>query len=185
VPLSTLDPKPALVVVDLQAAIVAMGVPGTAEVIDRSAQLLDAFRGQGHPVVLVNVDAGPGGRSDLNPAGGGRTMTAEEIAFVPELGRVDSDIVVTKHTRGAFHGTALEQELTARGVTQVFLTGIATGSGVEETAREAYARGFNVVTVTDAMVDRDPAVHAFVVSKVLPKFTETASTAEVLARVGG
>lgn len=180
-PLSTVDPKPALIVIDLQAAIVSLGVPGTTEVIARSARLLDAFRAAGHPVVLVNVDASPGGRSDHNPAGGGSRMSPEQIAFVPELGQTADDIVITKHTRGAFHATSLEDELAAGGVTQVFVTGIATGSGVEETCREAFARGLNVVAVTDAVADRDPEVHDFVLTRVLPRFTETATTDEVLA----
>lgn len=180
-PLTTVDPKPALVVVDLQTSIVALGVPGTPQVLANSARLLDAFRAAGHPVVLVNVDASPGGRSDANPGGVPTRMSGEQLDFVSELGQVDSDLVVTKHTRGAFHGTSLEDDLRSRGVTQVFLTGIATGSGVEETAREAYARGFHVVTVTDACADRDPATHDFVAGRVLPKFTETTTTEGVLA----
>jgi nicotinamidase-related amidase len=180
-PLSVVDAKPALLVVDLQVGIVAMGVPGTAEVVERSARLAAGFRAAGHPVVLINVDAAPGGRSDHNPAGGARTIDPSTLAFVPELAQAADDIVITKHTRGAFHATALEAELAARGVTQVFVTGIATGSGAEETCREAYARGLNVVSVIDAMADRDPETHAFVTTKVLPKFTETTTTDEVLA----
>lgn len=183
-PLSVLDPRPALVVVDLQRSIVAIGVPGTAEVVAHSARLLDAFRTAGHPAVLVNVDASPGGRSDHNPGGVPTRLAGDQLEFVPELGRRDADLVVTKHTRGAFHGTSLEQDLAERGVTQVFVTGIATGSGVEETAREAYARGLNVVVVTDAVADRDPEVHDFVLARVLPRFTETATTGEVLAALG-
>ncbi|WP_017934755.1 isochorismatase family protein [Nocardioides sp. Iso805N] len=183
-PLSILDPKPALVVVDLQRSIVAIGVPGTAEVVAHSARLLEAFRAAGHLVVLVNVDASPGGRSDHNPGGVPTRLTGDQLELVPELGRRDTDLVVTKHTRGAFHGTSLEKELAERSVTQVFVTGIATGSGVEETAREAYARGLNVVVVTDAVADRDPEVHAFVLTRVLPRFTETATADEVLAALG-
>ncbi|HVX55000.1 isochorismatase family cysteine hydrolase [Nocardioides sp.] len=180
-PLTVIDRRAALVIVDLQVGVVDMGVPGTPDVVARSARLADAFRAHGHLVVLVNVDGGPGGRSDANPAGGIRRIPVEELAFAPEHGQRSDDLVITKHTRGAFHGTALAQELAARGVTQVVVTGIATGSGVEETAREAYAHGLNVVAVVDAMADRDPETHAFCVRKVLPKFTETATTDEVLA----
>lgn len=182
-PLSTLDATPALLVVDLQAQVIAMGLEDTPAVVERSAALAKAFREQGHPVVLINVDASPDGRSDANPAGGGARLSGDALAFAPELGQVDSDIVITKQTRGAFHGTTLEAELARRGVTQVFVTGVATGSGVEETCREAYARGLNVVTVTDAVTDRDAEVHEFVLRKVLPRFTETATTEQVLARL--
>jgi len=183
-PLTVVDPVPALVVIDLQSGIVAMGVPDTPAVVERSAALADAFRAQGHPVVLVNVSAAPGGRTDANPAGGARVLPEAGIALVPELGATDADVLVTKRTRGAFHGTALAEELVTRGVTQVFLTGIATGSGVEETGREAFAHGLNVVYVTDAMADMDPEIHEFAVRKVLPKLGQTATTDEVLAALG-
>ena len=54
---------------------------------------------------------------------------------------------------GAFLGTKLDEELKARGVTQVVMVGVATGSGVESTARSAFDLGYNVVFVSDAMVD--------------------------------
>ena len=39
------------------------------------------------------------------------------------------DYTVTKMNIGAFYGTALESILRCRGVTQIFLAGVATGSG--------------------------------------------------------
>jgi nicotinamidase-related amidase len=36
--------------------------------------------------------------------------------------------------------------LKARDVTQVVIAGVATGTGVEATARQAYEAGFNVTT---------------------------------------
>jgi nicotinamidase-related amidase len=180
-PLTTVDPTPALVVVDLQSGIVAMGLSETPAVIEKSVALADAFRAKGHPVVLVNVSAAPGGRTDLNPAGGARELPEAGTVLVPELGASDADILITKRTRGAFHGTALAEELAQRGVTQVFLTGVATGSGVEETGREAFAHGLNVVYVTDAMADSDPEIHEFAVRKILPKQGETTTTDEVIA----
>jgi nicotinamidase-related amidase len=50
--------KTALIVIDLQNAIVGMNpVPHTAaQVVENSKKLADAFRGQGAPVVYVRVD---------------------------------------------------------------------------------------------------------------------------------
>jgi nicotinamidase-related amidase len=180
-PLSAVDAAPALVVVDLQAGIVGRPLPGMAEVVARSAALAEAFRDRGHLVVLVNVEAGPRGRSDQSAGRDSSiTLPPESLAFAPELGRAEDDLVITKRTRGAFHGTALAEELAARGITQVFVTGVATGSGVEATAREAHAHDLHVVTVTDAMLDTDPEIHDFVIRKVFPKFAETATTEDVL-----
>ncbi len=53
-----LDPaRTALVLIDLQAGVLAMDVaPHTAaDVVARSAHLADAFRAAGSPVVLVRV----------------------------------------------------------------------------------------------------------------------------------
>jgi nicotinamidase-related amidase len=60
---------------------------------------------------------------------------------------------VTKRTRGAFTNPDLEEHLKALGVTQVVLAGIATSSGVESAARQAYELGFNVTLAIDAMTD--------------------------------
>jgi nicotinamidase-related amidase len=70
--------------------------------------------------------------------------------------------------------------LRQRGVTQVFLTGVATSLGVESTARSAYDHGYNVVLVVDAMTDRDADAHRHSVEKILPRLGETATTDDVL-----
>jgi nicotinamidase-related amidase len=104
---------------------------------------------------------------------------------VPELGREAEDHVVTKQRWGAFLGTDLDGYLRGRGVTQVVLAGISTSAGVESTARGAYDLGYNVVLVTDAMTDRNAEAHRHSVETVFPRLGETATTAEVLARLGG
>ena len=70
-------------------------------------------------------------------------------------------------------------------MTQVFLAGIATGSGVEATARSASDHGYNVVFVVDAMTDRDADVHRFFVEKVFPRVGETDTTENVLKLLRG
>lgn len=177
-PLTTVDATPALIVVDLQKGIAPYA---PAEVIANNATLADAFRGKDHPVVLVNVAAGAPGRTDQNPEGGGHDIPAEATELVPELGATGADILVTKRTWGAFHGTDLHEQLQKRGVTQVFVTGVATSIGAETTARAAYEHGYHVVLVEDAMADLDPAHHAHAVTAVFPRLGQVASTAEVVA----
>ena len=63
------------------------------------------------------------------------------------------------------------------------ITGVATTAGVESTARAAYEHGYNVVTVTDAMTDRDLAAHDNSVRRVFPRIGETATTGEILAHL--
>ena len=64
-PLTTLDAKAALIVIDLQKGIVGMPtVHPVPEIVVRTAELARAFRKRGLPVVLVNVDGRAPGRTD-------------------------------------------------------------------------------------------------------------------------
>ncbi|MBI0384557.1 isochorismatase family protein, partial [Streptomyces albiflaviniger] len=94
------------------------------------------------------------------------------------------DIVVTKHTWGAFHGTDLDLQLRRRGATQVVLGGIATSIGVESTARAAYAHGYHVTLATDAMTDMDADAHRNSVEKIFPRLGETDSTDAIIGLLG-
>lgn len=183
---TALDPRTALVVIDLQAGVVARPVqPYTgAEVVTRTAELAEAFRSHGLPVVLVRVsfaadwgDLVPG-RTEVAPSGGALPEGWDVI--VAQLAGHPGDITVTKRNWGAFHGTGLDVQLRRRGVTQIVLTGIATSIGVESTARAAHEHGYHVTLATDAMSDLDPEAHRNSVERIFPRLGETGTTAEVL-----
>ena len=183
-PLTKLDTVAALVAIDLQKGIVGMPtVHSTDEIVGRTAQLARAFRDRGLPVVLVNVSDRAPGRTD---AGAPKfAFPPDWTELVPGLEQQPGDLLITKQRVGAFIGTALDDSLRRRGVTQIFLTGVATGSGVESTARSAYDFGYNVVFVTDAMTDRDAETHRHCVEKAFPKLGETATTDDVLKMLSG
>ena len=178
-PLTTLDPKTALIVVDLQKGVInSPFIHRVSGVIERTRALLDAFRRHDLPVVLVNVAGGAPGRTE-QPR---RFSTLPEgfSDLIPELDRQPCDIVVTKRTWGAFASTDLEARLKATGVTQVVVTGVATGTGVEATARQPYEQGFNVTLALDAMTDARPEAHEYSVAHVFPRLGETGSTQDIL-----
>lgn len=183
---TALDPRTALVVIDLQAGVVAAPTqPYTgAEVVTRSAELADAFRAHGLPVVLVRVSfAADGadlvpGRTEAPRPGGARPEGWD--AVVGELAGHPGDITVTKRNWGAFHGTDLDVQLHRRSVTQIVLTGIATSIGVESTARAAHEHGYHVTLATDAMSDLVPEAHRNSVERIFPRLGETGTTAEIL-----
>jgi nicotinamidase-related amidase len=183
-PVTALDTRAALIVIDLQKGIVAMPLAHPAsDVVGRSAELARAFRKRGLPVVLVNVTAATPGRTDAGAFRG--SFPDGWTDLVPELDQQPGDHLVSKQRVGAFLHTDLNTYLLDQGVTQVFVTGIATGSGVESTMREARDHGYNVVSVVDAMSDRDAETHDFCVRKVFPRLSETGTTADVLALLHG
>ncbi|MDR3466008.1 MAG: isochorismatase family protein [Xanthobacteraceae bacterium] len=178
--LTTLDPNTALLVVDLQKGLV--GSPfnhPVADVVARARALIDAFRGHALPVVLINVAGGAPGRTE-QPRRHGGAFPEGFTDFIPELGHQPDDIVVTKRTWGAFAGTDLEARLKTAGVTQVVVIGVATATGVEATARQAYEHGFNVTLATDAMTDTRPEAHDYSIKNVFPRLGETGTSQEII-----
>lgn len=177
--LTILDPKTALIVVDLQKGIVAYPLAHPiGEVVSRARLLADAFRARGLPVALVNVAGAAPGRTEI--ARPNQPWPAGWTDLIPEMNRQPQDIVVTKRTWGAFASTDLERQLRARGVTQVVVVGVATATGVESTARQAFELGFNVTLAVDAMTDTRPEAHAYSIEKVFPRLGETGATQEII-----
>jgi nicotinamidase-related amidase len=178
---TTLDPRTALVVIDLQKGITGLPTTHPADDVVRNAAALAAdFRARDLPVVLVNVTGGAPGRTEAGGAAGG--PRAEDWAELrAELGAGPDDVLVTKQTWGAFHGTPLDMELRRRGVTQIVLAGIATSIGVESTARAAHEHGYHVTVATDAVTDMDADAHRNTVERIFPRLGETGTTEQVRA----
>nr|BBH86596.1 hydrolase [Thermosporothrix sp. COM3] len=161
-----LDRKTALVLIDLQQGIVRFPtVPHPADgVVENGRRLAEGFRARNLPVVLVRVITGP-----IGP---------EQAELVLEKHK--EDIVVTKHSWGAFINTELDAQLRERGVTTIVLGGIATAIGVESTAREAYDLGYQLIFPEDAMTDRSVETHENSVQKIFPRMGQVVTTDAVL-----
>jgi nicotinamidase-related amidase len=182
-PVTTLDPKTALILIDLQKGIVALPTAQpTAPAVKLGSELAAAFRKRGLPVVLVNVAGAAPGRNEQPRHGA--APAADWAELVPELDRQQGDILVTKRTWGAFMHTDLEAQLRERGVTQVVIAGVATSIGVESTARQAYELGFNVTLAIDAMADLNAESHANSIARIFPRLGETGSTQQIIELIG-
>lgn len=183
-PLTMLDTNTALLVVDLQKGIVrAPVVHPIADVVERAKVLTDAFRTHRLPIVLINVAGVAPGRTE-QPQRDISKRPQDFADLIPELAPQPDDILVTKHSWGAFANTDLEARLKAIGVTQVVVIGVATGTGVESTARQAYEAGFNVTLAIDAMTDTRPESHDYSIGTIFPRLGETGTAQEIIALLG-
>ncbi|HEY3752170.1 MAG TPA: isochorismatase family protein [Pseudonocardiaceae bacterium] len=179
-PVTTLDPTTALIVVDLQTGLAGLPTVHPFDgVVANAAALAEAFRAKRLPVVLVNVAGGAPGRTERGA--GGHQFPDGWTDFLPQLNQQPTDKTVTKLTWGAFHHTDLADHLSELGVTQVVVVGVSTSSGVESTARQAYEHGLHVTLATDAMTDLDPVTHDTSVNHIFPKLGETGTTRDILA----
>lgn len=178
-PLTKLDTTTALIVIDLQK--IMLGLPTVhpvGEVVNQAAVLADAFRRHRLPVVLVNVDGGAPGRTEQ--AFRMQEFPAGWTDLLPELNQQPEDRIVTKQTWGAFTNTDLEEYLKKQGVTQVVIVGIATGAGVESTARHAFELGFNVTLAVDAMTDMNADAHTNSITRIFPRLGETGTAQQII-----
>ncbi len=181
---TTLDPKTALLVIDLQNGILSFPTIHPVEgVVRQASALANTFRHHGLPVVLVNVTGGAPGRAEQARPRGPFPEGFAELA--PGLNRQPQDHLVTKQTWGAFTGTDLETHLKGLGVTQVVIAGVATSIGVESTARHAYELGFNVALAVDAMTDLNPDAHTNSITRIFPRLGETGTTPEIIDLLNG
>jgi nicotinamidase-related amidase len=189
-PVTLLDPKTALVVVDIQKGIVGRPtVHPTATVVSNVVRLVDAFRAKALPVVLVRVgwspDHGDALRTRTQAPLGGAPPAPDFFEYADEL-RADParDILIHKRQWGAFYGTDLDLQLRRRGVTGIVLSGIATSIGVESTARDAWERAYNLTFASDALTDLNADAHERALGIIFPRIGEIGTTSEILAKLG-
>src|SRR5262245_38970568 len=121
-PLTSLDPRTALVLIDLQRGVSSLLDPDVlAPPVAAAAELAAAFRARSLPVVLVRVSFSADGadvpRNRTSISRPAARPPADWMEPLPELGQQPADLVVTKRQPGAFYGTDLDLQLRRRGIT--------------------------------------------------------------------
>ncbi len=184
--------KTALVVIDLQKGIVAMGTEphDASSVVRNAARIAEAFRQLALPVFLVRVTPSPDLKdslrptADASPAPGQWSRPPDWSDIVPELNKREPDFLITKRQWGAFYGTELDLQLRRRGIDTIVLCGISTDIGVESTARFAYEFGYHQIFAEDAMTARSAAGHAHAVKEIFPRIGMVQKTEDILSALG-
>lgn len=131
--------RAALLVIDVQRAWLGSLAVTTdhVPVQERAAQLTEAARASGVPVVFV-IDVGHRDR-----------FTDDELRLAPPLRILEGDLVVEKSFQNGFVMTPLREKLLKMGITTVLITGYASHECVAATVDGALRAGFDVVIVAD------------------------------------
>lgn len=181
--------KTALLVMDLQADIVARVADKAAPIVERTAGLLAAARTAGVPIIYVVVGFRPGhpevsarnqGFATVKQTGRLVMNGPPGSDIVPAVAPQTGDIVVVKHRVSAFSGTDLETILRAQAIDTLVLTGFATSGVVLSTVRHAADADYRLVVVEDCCTDADDEVHRVLTQKVLARQATVVSASDVI-----
>ena len=183
--------SPALILVDFVEAYFDEESPLYAGVDDALASALrirEAARAAGIPVYYTNVVYEEGG------ADGGvfyRKVPALEV-FVKgnRLGQwpdglepAAGEMVLSKQYPSAFFGTGLAEELSAREVDTLIITGLTTSGCIRATCVDTMSHGFVPIVVADACGDRHQAPHDANLFDMNAKYADVVDEASVVAHL--
>jgi len=70
--------------------------------------------------------------------------------ILPEIAPLPGELIVDKNASGAFNSSAIDFHLHQLGLQTLVVTGVSTFACVDNTARDAADRGYNVILVEDA-----------------------------------
>lgn len=106
--------------------------------------------------------------------------------IVGDVAPAGGDIVIEgKRGLDAFGSTNLDFILRSKGISTVVLAGFLTNCCVESTMRSAYEKGFEVITLTDAVGATSAAEHANAITYDYPMFSKPTTVAEYVAGLQG
>jgi nicotinamidase-related amidase len=182
-----LDPRTALILIDLQKGITSLPTIEAADVIvERAAKLARAFRERDLPVVRVRVAFSPDGGDMLRsrvdaPPPSARARSADWAELREEIGSGPHDIIITKRQWDAFFGTELDLQLRRRKITGIVLAGISTSIGVESTARHGRELAYEIAIASDAVTDTVREAHENSLRRIFPRLGQVATTDEIIA----
>lgn len=152
--------KPAILVVDMLNDFVtgALTCERGRAIVPATAELLDAARAAGVPVIFCNDAHIKGIDRELKIWGDHAIAGTKGAEVIPELKLSDKDYVVPKRRYSGFFQTDLDILLKELGVKTVVMTGLHAHMCVRHTSADAYCLGYDVVVAkeaTDSFTEED------------------------------
>lgn len=156
-------PQTALILVDFQNDYfpsfpgAKLPLVGTEVAADNGAQLLDAFRSQGLPVVHVHHEF-PSEQAPFFVAGSDGASIHTSVQPKPE------EVCVLKHKVNSFVGTNLDHLLKELNVSRLFIAGAMSHMCIDSIVRAATDLGYECFLAHDACATQDLEFNGVTVS---------------------
>jgi len=200
----TLDArKTALAVVDMQDYFVADGMPGCApearEIVPNINRLAQAMREAGGTVIWIQTEAlvdepeDWANRKEATSAArwaNRQSLLARSGAGFPIYAACavsPDDKIAIKYRYSAFipYPSELDGLLRKYSIDTLLVTGVATSTCCESTARDGAMWGYRTIMVSDGNADHTDALHNHTLGKFLVTFGDVQATDDLLAKLKG
>ncbi|HVD98881.1 MAG TPA: isochorismatase family protein [Cytophagaceae bacterium] len=184
--ITAIDKNTALVLIDFQKGILGYKLAHPiSSVLEKAALLVEAFRKEDLPVVVVNVVSSGAWRTTRKdvPSPVNNLYSPEFSEISEKIKTEPFDIFITKEHWSAFGNTPLHEELQKRKITGIVLAGVSTSKGVEGTARAASERAYNISFATDAMTDPNGEAHKNSIEVIFPGLGERGTSEEIIEKL--
>jgi len=139
-------------------------------VVARAVRFHSAARQAGAELVFTRFTVPEGEGSLVRNTGFMRAVGDAQESFrpgaagtqlIPEMSELATNAYIADNQKlSGLAGNDLPHWLTSRGITTVFITGVATNLTVEQTARHGTDLGFTVYVVSDCVAAADEAIQA-------------------------
>jgi len=170
-------------------------------VVDSAAHLLEVARAASLHVAYAHANHRPDGMirsmvvtdTDMqlrpwpdglcNPGVHAATEGSWEAQIIAELKPEPQDTIIPKYRWSAFHQTALDLALRARGVDTLILSGGAVEVGIASTAYAARDLDYNLIIARDACSDSASEPFRVFMERIFPKMARVRATDEIIAMI--
>ncbi|HEY7941116.1 MAG TPA: cysteine hydrolase [Candidatus Limnocylindrales bacterium] len=186
----------AVLLVDLQNEVLHPRGGLAGDFPDRAGPLLDAVRSlvgwartTGTPVIWVRLAFRPGHidavRDSMSRTKGTLLDGSWGAELLDGLGRLPTDIVITKKRPSAFFDTDLRVVLRGLRIERLIVGGVSTNWAVESTVRDGHSHDLRMVVVSDAVGTPFQDLHEPSLRSMGTVFASVVTLAEFLGGAAG
>ncbi|MBO3803599.1 MAG: cysteine hydrolase [Candidatus Brockarchaeota archaeon] len=145
--------KTAIVVIDMINDFVTgkLKCNGASKIITNIGRLLESARSAGIPIIYANDAHLPGIDGELKIWPEHALAGTEGAEVVEELKPLRGDYIIQKRRYSAFFGTCLDLLLRELEVDTLVLVGLVTNVCIQNTAGDAFFRGYRVIVPEDCV----------------------------------